>query len=167
MSNCQDFKEEETVLRHLGQQLWVTVLLTLTLHAKLAGEGVEYSWAYAKALYRRLTVSENWGCDNFRQLMKESTSPANVLAKVRIEKFVLRARAYYIWLNVFARTITLKRRQTRRRDWMLSQLILLKSLPPAHQYYLIMMMSQTQSTRNYFTPRSIGSQTPSKGAGVS
>jgi hypothetical protein len=48
--------------------------------------------------------------------MKESTSPANVLAKVRIEKFVLRARAYYIWLNVFARTITLKRRQTRRRD---------------------------------------------------
>jgi hypothetical protein len=92
------------------------VLLILTLHAKLAGEGVEYSWAYGKALYRRLTVSENRGCDNFRQLMKESTSPANVLAKVRIEKCVLRARAYYIWLNIFASTITLKRRQTRRRD---------------------------------------------------
>ena len=94
MSNCQDFKEEETALQHLGRQLGVTVLLTPKFHAELAGEGVEYSWAHAKAFYRRLPVSRKRGRDNFKQLVKESTCPENVLTKVRIEKFASRARAY-------------------------------------------------------------------------
>jgi hypothetical protein len=52
MWNCQDFKEEETTLQHFGRQLGVMVRLTPKLHAELAGEGVEYSWAHAKAFYR-------------------------------------------------------------------------------------------------------------------
>jgi hypothetical protein len=94
MSNCRDFKEEETALQHLGRQLGVTVMLTPKFHAELAGEGVEYSWAHAKAFYRRLPVSRKRGRDNFKQLVKESTCPANVLTKIRIEKFASRARAY-------------------------------------------------------------------------
>jgi hypothetical protein len=54
MSNCQDFKEEETALQHLRRQLGVTVLLMPKFCAELAGKGVEYSWAHAKAFYRRL-----------------------------------------------------------------------------------------------------------------
>ncbi|KAI2492861.1 hypothetical protein MHU86_21674 [Fragilaria crotonensis] len=57
MANCRDFKDE-TALQHLGRQLGVTVLLTPKFHAELAGEGVEYSWAHAKAFYRRLPVSK-------------------------------------------------------------------------------------------------------------
>jgi hypothetical protein len=94
MSNCQDFKEEETALQHLGRQLGATVLLTPKFHAELAGEGVEYSWAHAKAFYRRLPVSRKRGRDNFKQLVKESTCPENILTKVRIEKFASRAHAY-------------------------------------------------------------------------
>ncbi|KAI2502372.1 hypothetical protein MHU86_12104 [Fragilaria crotonensis] len=59
LSNCRDFKEEETALQFLGTQLGVTVLLTPKFHAELAGEGVEYSWAHLKAYYRRMPLSRN------------------------------------------------------------------------------------------------------------
>jgi hypothetical protein len=94
LANCRDFKDEETALQHLGRQLGVTVLLTPKFHAELAGEGVEYSWAHAKAFYRRLPVSKKRGRDNFKQLVKDCTCPTNVLTKQRIEKFASRARAY-------------------------------------------------------------------------
>ena len=51
LAECTDFKHEETALQYLGTQLGVTVQLTPKFHAELAGEGIEYSWAYAKALY--------------------------------------------------------------------------------------------------------------------
>jgi hypothetical protein len=94
LANCRDFKEEETALQHLGRQLGVTVLLTPKFHAELAGEGVEYSWAHAKAHYRRVPVSRKRGRDNFKQLVKDCTCPTNVLTRVRVEKFAARARAY-------------------------------------------------------------------------
>jgi hypothetical protein len=53
MGCCPDFKEEKTALEQLAEQLGVTVRLTPKFHAELAGEGVEYSWAYAKSFYRR------------------------------------------------------------------------------------------------------------------
>ena len=94
MSRCSDFKEEETALQYLGTQLGVKVLLTPKFHAELAGEGVEYSWAHAKAFYRRVPLSRKRGRDNFKQLVKDCTCPVNVLTRERIEKFVSRARAY-------------------------------------------------------------------------
>ena len=57
MTECADFKQEETALQYLGSQLGVTVRLTPKFHAELAGEGVEYSWAHAKAYYRRMPLS--------------------------------------------------------------------------------------------------------------
>ncbi len=57
MAECTDFKEEETALQHLGTQLGVRVQLTPKFHAELAGEGLKYSWAHAKAFYRRVPVS--------------------------------------------------------------------------------------------------------------
>jgi hypothetical protein len=94
MAESVDFKNEETALQYLGTQLGVTVELTPKFHAELAGEGVEYGWAHAKAFYRRVPVSRKRGRENFKVLVKECTCPVNVLSKVRIEKFAARARAY-------------------------------------------------------------------------
>lgn len=71
------------------------MLLTPKFNAELAGEeGIEYSWAHAKAFYRHLPVLQKQGHDNFKQLVKESTCPSDILTKVSIEKFALRARTY-------------------------------------------------------------------------
>jgi len=94
LAECTDFKEEETALQYLWTQLGVTVQLTPKFHAELAGEGVEYSWAHAKAYYRRVPVSRKRGRGNFKDLVKECTYPVKVLTKDRIEKFASRARAY-------------------------------------------------------------------------
>ena len=94
LGECPDFKHEETALQYLGTQLGVTVQLTPKFHAELAGEGVEYGWAHAKAFYRRIPVSRKRGRDNFKQLVRDCTCPVNVLTKERIEKFASRARAY-------------------------------------------------------------------------
>jgi hypothetical protein len=94
LAECCDFKDEETALQYLGSQLGVVVNLTPKFHAELAGEGVEYSWAHAKAFYRRMPVSRKRGRENFKQLVKDCTCPINVLTKQRIEKFASRARAY-------------------------------------------------------------------------
>jgi hypothetical protein len=40
----------------------------LKFHSELAGEGVEYIWAHAKAYYRRMPVSKKRGRENFKQL---------------------------------------------------------------------------------------------------
>ena len=42
MTECADFKQEETALQHLGSQLGVTFWLTPKFHAEFAWEGVEY-----------------------------------------------------------------------------------------------------------------------------
>ena len=57
LSECKDVEEEETALQYLGTQLGVTVDLTPKFHAELAGEGVEYNGAHAKAYYQRVPVS--------------------------------------------------------------------------------------------------------------
>jgi hypothetical protein len=72
----------------------VTVDLTPKFHAELAGEGVEYNWAHAKAYYRRVPLVRKKGRDNFKALVRECTSPEKVLTKDRVEKFASRARAY-------------------------------------------------------------------------
>jgi hypothetical protein len=94
MSRCQDFQEEETALQHLGSQQGVTVMLTPKFHAELAGEGVEYCWAHAKATYRRKPLAQKKGRGNFKQLVMDCTSPVNELTRERICKFAARARAY-------------------------------------------------------------------------
>jgi hypothetical protein len=88
LAECSDFKNEETALQYLGSQLGVVVLLTPKFHAELAGEGVEYSWAHAKAFYRRMPLARKRGREKFKQLVKDCVCPVNVLTKERIEKFL-------------------------------------------------------------------------------
>jgi hypothetical protein len=93
MGGCKDFQEEKTALQFLGTQLGVSVLLTPKFHTELAGEGVEYR-AHSKSYTRRMPLSRKRGRENFKQLVRESACPVNVLPKERIEKFASRARAY-------------------------------------------------------------------------
>jgi hypothetical protein len=95
MGCCPDFyKEEKTALEQLAEQLEVAVRLTPKFHAELAGEGVEYSWAYAKSFYRRSPLLSKKGRENFKNLVMKSTCPVEQLTKERICKFAARARAY-------------------------------------------------------------------------
>ncbi len=95
LAECTDFKHEEITLQYLGTQLGVTVQLTTpNFHAELAGEGIEYSSAHAKAFYRRMPVARKRGRDNFKQLVKECTCPETVLPQEVIGKFASRVREY-------------------------------------------------------------------------
>ena len=94
LAECIDFKEEETALQYLGTRLGVKVELTPKFHAELAGEGVEYCWAHAKAYYRRAPLSRKRGRENFKQLVRECICPVNVMTKERVEIFAARAQAY-------------------------------------------------------------------------
>jgi hypothetical protein len=94
MSQCPDFRDEETALQHLGRTIGVAVDCTPKFHAELAGEGIEYSWGYAKQLYCRKPLAEKRRRANFKSLVRRCTDPANEIDKVRVGKFVGRARAY-------------------------------------------------------------------------
>jgi hypothetical protein len=87
-------KQEKTALQYLGSQFGVTVWLTPKFHEELAGEGVKNICAHARAYYPRMLLSRKRGRDNFKRLVRDCTSPVNVLTKERIEKFASRAQAY-------------------------------------------------------------------------
>jgi len=94
MAQCTDFKEEETALQFLGQQLGLRVLFTPKFHCEFAGEGIEYNWAHAKAKMRITPLREKKGRVNFIALVMKCICPETVLTKARIRKFSARARAY-------------------------------------------------------------------------
>ena len=66
MGLCNDFINEEGMLQHIAKCISVEVLLTPKRHAELAGEGVEYIWGGAKGEYRRLSLAQKRGKDNFK-----------------------------------------------------------------------------------------------------
>ena len=47
-------------------RIGVEVILTPKCHAELAGEGVECVWGVAKGEYRRLSLAQKRGKDNFK-----------------------------------------------------------------------------------------------------
>jgi hypothetical protein len=94
MGNCSDFKAEKSALEFLGSQLGCKVMLTPKFHCEFAGEGIEYSWAQAKAIMRRTPIGERRGRANFIPLVMNCLCPMTVLTKERIRIFAARARAY-------------------------------------------------------------------------
>ena len=93
MEACSDFKNELSALQHLGQQIGITVDWTPKFHCEMAGEGVEYSWAYAKAIYRRQGLGKKKSRDSFKKLVYECTAP-DILSPEQCRKFSRRARSY-------------------------------------------------------------------------
>ena len=56
MSECTDFVNEVSQLEYVCEQLGVRALFTTKYHAEMADEGVEYSRAHSKNLYRNMAL---------------------------------------------------------------------------------------------------------------
>ena len=70
-------------------------------HPELAGEGIEYSWARAKGIYRRARLAQKKGKENFKSLVVDclSTDEGEGKGGLRpemIRKFSRRARHYIL-----------------------------------------------------------------------
>jgi hypothetical protein len=58
LGSCSDFKEELSLMQHLGIDLGACTASTPKNHAELAGEGIEYDWALSKKWFKRLPISD-------------------------------------------------------------------------------------------------------------
>ncbi len=90
---CIDFINEEGMLQHIAKCIGVEVLLTPKCHAELAGEGVEYVWGGAKGEYRRRSLAQKRGKDNFKTSLYHCLSE-EVITIERVRKYARRARQY-------------------------------------------------------------------------
>ena len=103
MAKCVDFRDEESCLEYIARLLGVTVDFTPKFHAELAGEGIEYLWAYSKGYYRRCPMKEKKGRESFKKLVRKCTDPKEALTRDRAIKFSGRSRSYictYYWLEL-------------------------------------------------------------------
>jgi hypothetical protein len=62
---------------------------------EFAGEGIEYSWGFSKALYIRYPLESKKGKRNFDALVSKCISK-DVLKKYQVRRFCKRARSYML-----------------------------------------------------------------------
>ena len=74
-----DFVNEITLLQFHAEQMGVKLDRTPKCHPELAGEGIEYTWAFAKPFYRHSSIDAKRSKAKFLELVKESTNPNTVL----------------------------------------------------------------------------------------
>ncbi len=74
LDNCVDFANETTQLEYICKSLGAEALITTKYHAEYAGEGIEYSWGAAKAMYRRYPLASKKGKEKFVDLVLKCTS---------------------------------------------------------------------------------------------
>jgi hypothetical protein len=95
LDSCVDFANETTQLEYICKSLGAEALITTKYHAKYAGEGIEYSWGAAKAMYRRYPLASKKGKEKCVDLVLKCTSQ-EVLTTEMIRKFSCRARSYML-----------------------------------------------------------------------
>jgi len=103
LDSCVDFANETTQLEYICKSLGAEALITTKYHAEYAGEGIEYSWGAAKAMYRRYPLASKKGKEHFVDLVLKCTA-REVLTTEMIRKFSRRARSYmltYKALDIF------------------------------------------------------------------
>ena len=95
LDSCIDFVNEKTQMEFVCDSLGAEALITTKYHAEYAGEGIEYSWGAAKAIYRRYPLAAKKGKEKFVGLVSKCTS-REVLTTEMIRKFSSRARSYML-----------------------------------------------------------------------
>ncbi len=95
LDSCIDFVNEKTQMEFVCDSLGAEALITTKYHAEYAGEGIEYSWGAAKAIYRRYPLAAKKGKEKFVGLVSKCTS-REVLTTEMIRKFSRRARSYML-----------------------------------------------------------------------
>ena len=93
MASCLDFANDISELQSIGDEIKVRVFATPKFHAEIAGEGVEFTWAFSKGWYRRQPLSEKRKKETFQELVKQSLH-FEKLSIAMVRKFSRRARAY-------------------------------------------------------------------------
>ena len=94
MKKQEDFVNEITLLQFHAEQMGVKLDRTPKCHPELAGEGIEYAWAFAKLFYRRSSIDAKRSKAKFLELVKESTNPNTVLNKQMMRSASKKARSY-------------------------------------------------------------------------
>ena len=74
LGNCKDFEEEESLLQVMGRKMGVAIDRMPKCHCELAGEGIEYSWGWAKNLYHQKPLSEKKRKEKFRDTVRQCLS---------------------------------------------------------------------------------------------
>jgi hypothetical protein len=95
LRQCFDFANALSQLEYVCSECGVEAIITTKYHAEYAGEGVEYSWGAAKALYQRYPIYSKQGKENFLDLVSRCTS-RDVMTMELIRKFSRRARSYML-----------------------------------------------------------------------
>lgn len=93
LANCTDFMMEQSQLEHVCGSIGARVIITTKYHCEYAGEGVEYSWGFSKAIYRRSPLALKKTTSDFLALVDQCIS-RDVLTIHMIRKFSKRARSY-------------------------------------------------------------------------
>jgi hypothetical protein len=99
LDSCTNFANKTTQLEFVCESLGAEAIITTKYHAEYAGEGIEYSWGAAKAIYRRYPLGAKKGKEKFVDLVVKCTSRA-VLTTELIRKFSRRARNYMLSYKV-------------------------------------------------------------------
>jgi hypothetical protein len=73
LGTCTDFANEKTQLEFVHQSLGIEALITTKYHAEYAGEGVEYSWGAAKAVYQHYPLASKKGKEKNCHLIAKCT----------------------------------------------------------------------------------------------
>ena len=79
--------------------LGAKALTTTKYHAEYAGEGIEYLWGAAKAIYRRYPLTSKRGKTNFDLLVAKCIS-REVLTTEMVQKFSHQARSYMLTYKI-------------------------------------------------------------------
>jgi len=93
IASCTDFQTEKSQLEYVCESLGAKALITTKYHAEYAGEGIEYSWGFAKSLYRRHPLAQKKTTADFLKLVDKCIS-REVLTVDIIRRFSARARSY-------------------------------------------------------------------------
>ena len=93
MEACYDFVNEKILLQEIMLQRGITVHRLPKCHSELAGEGIEYSWGYAKNRYQRLALKLKRKKEFFRESVRNTMSK-DVQTKIMVRRFAWQAKAY-------------------------------------------------------------------------
>lgn len=74
LDNCDDFKNEMTMLQYIGTKCGITVTMSPKCHCEIAGESIETIWGIGKMRFRRIPLSRRKSMEDFRLRVRETFS---------------------------------------------------------------------------------------------
>ena len=96
MQKQTDFKEELTLLQFHAAKLGVVLDRSPKCHPEIAGEGIEYAWAFSKQEYRRAPVINKRTKEKFWKLVESCMSNSGILSLDRMRLCSKKARTYML-----------------------------------------------------------------------